>query len=223
MFADLTRTARPILSSAFVIPQLEHQLQRNHTDPAENFRSIDRMSCYDPDGYLENYSWFEKSGSEAVPTHATYSAMLPAYIRNQATVRAYEPIPVETFAKAFDHSKYHGEVFLTPPVGEARLVSFSPNRMTVEIRADQDAMLVVNQNYFPGWRIAGNGKPRVRKRDGLIAVPVGPETERVELVYLPTSFVLGAAVTGGSILATLGWLFWVLTGRRARARRPQET
>jgi hypothetical protein len=216
VYVDLTTAAWPILAGAFPIPPPVADVEGKEAGaPPETFRQIDRRSCYDPAGFTGNTDWFEHAGSLAVPPNVTFSAMYPAFLRNEGTVRAYEPVPVVPYAKPYDHAGYRGEVYIWPPVGTASLEYWSPNRLVVATQVEREAQLIVNQNYYPGWRVAGNGRP-VRPHEGLISVRVRPDDSRLELYYLPTSFLVGCIVTGATVLVAAAWL----TVATLRDRRP---
>ena len=221
VFVDLASTARPILASAFAIPALAGSEKGASPAPAQpGFRQIDRLPCYDPGGFTANTSWYEHVGAHAVPTQTTFSAMYPAFLRNQGTVRAYEPVPVVPYARPFDHRDYRGEVYLWPPVGQAEFVYWSPNRLIIEVRAERDTRLMVNQNFAPGWHVSGDRTRKVLPSEGLLSLPITPWDRRVELYYRPASFVIGAAFTGMTSLIAAAWLAWTPI-RRLRASRPQ--
>ena len=72
--------------------------------------------------------------------------------------------------------------------------------------------LVVSQADFPGWRAYADGVEQpVRRVYGLVqGVELPPGTSRVVLRYLPTSFTVGATVSGVTALVLLAS---VLRGR----------
>lgn len=96
------------------------------------------------------------------------------------------------------------EYLEAPASGSARRVEWTPNRVEVDVEAAQAAVLLVNQNWHPGWK-ASVGE--VVSRDGLLGVQLPPGRHRVVLRFLPRSAWGGAAV---SLLAGAGlaWLAW---------------
>jgi hypothetical protein len=219
VYVDLTTAAWPILAGAFPIPPLATSREdRTPGAPADGFRQIDRLPCYDPDGFAGNIDWFEHTGSKAVPLNVTFSAMYPAFLLGDGTVRAYEPVPVVAYAKPYDHHAYRGEVYVWPPVGTAKLDGWSPNRLVIAVEVERETTLIVNQNYSPGWRLAGTGRP-VRRYEGLISVRVRPDDSRVEFYYLPTSFLFGSTVTCVTVFVAAVWL--VVAAARGRRRASQ--
>src|SRR5262245_53299742 len=77
-------------------------------------------------------------------------AELSAYSRN-----AQELIPGQG-AKGRGDPTYRNEVYTTSNQGRARIASFTPNEVTVELDdASPDDKLVMNQNYYAGWTTNG--------------------------------------------------------------------
>jgi hypothetical protein len=92
------------------------------------------------------------------------------------------------------------------------------NRIDADVRADGQALLVLSELFYPGWRATVNGKSTpIWMVDGDlrgIVVPSGPS--RVSLVYAPLSFYLGLSLSIASVLA-VGVLF-LLERRRLASR-----
>ncbi|MBZ4420315.1 hypothetical protein [Myxococcus sp. RHSTA-1-4] len=97
-----------------------------------------------------------------------------------------------------------------PAAGTARRVEWTPNRVEVDVVASRPAVLLVNQNWHPGWK-ASVGE--VVSRDGLLAVRLPEGEHRVVLRFLPRSG-LGGALVSALAWVGLGFLAW-----RQRARK----
>ncbi len=91
-----------------------------------------------------------------------------------------------------------------PAAGSARRVEWTPNRVEVDVEAARAAVLLVNQNWHPGWK-ASVGE--VVSRDGLLGVSLPPGQHRVVLRFLPRSGLGGAAVSALA-WAGLAFLAW---------------
>ncbi len=108
---------------------------------------------------------------------------------------------------------------LSPPEGEATdraaVVSFRPDRLAVEVEAASDALLVLSEVDYPGWRATVDGEPApILRVDSILrAVPVPAGSHRVVMRFVPGTFWLGAGVSG---LAAI-WL--AVTGVAALRRR----
>ncbi|NMO16442.1 hypothetical protein HPC49_14750 [Pyxidicoccus fallax] len=100
-----------------------------------------------------------------------------------------------------------------PTSGTARRVEWTPNRVEVDVTASRPAVLLVNQNWHPGWETSVG---EVVSRDGLLAVRLPEGSHRVVLSFLPRSG-LGGALVSVLAWAGLGFLAW---RQRARPSRP---
>ena len=87
----------------------------------------------------------------------------------------------------------------TPPSHESsvEILSESNNRLHLSVNAEEDGLLVLNDTYFPGWKVYVDGhKERIYRADyAFRAVPIQPGSHRVLFVYDPLGFKLGAAIT----------------------------
>jgi hypothetical protein len=108
--------------------------------------------------------------------------------------------------------------------GEAVAVRESQGRSVYRIEAAAPALTIFRGNWDPGWRarIDGKSAPVIKVDFGLKGVVVPGGTHEVEIRYLPGSFILGAAVSGLTILALLAASL-VLRFRSIRPGRPGKT
>ena len=71
---------------------------------------------------------------------------------------------------------------------------WTPNRLQYEVNVPTPTSLVVNQNYYPGWRLtSGNGE--LYAENGLIALRLPQGRQLLELVYAPQHILLAFALT----------------------------
>lgn len=132
------------------------------------------------------------------------SAMYPVFLSNSGILDAYEVSHVKKGNVLTIHNPgYRGEVYLAGGKGSAAMVSFSPNKIVVAVNADDRDTLVLNQNYYKGWRVEGDRHMRAVAFNGLIAAGVGPADTRIIFRYRPDSFIMGCIVSGISMLAGL--------------------
>jgi uncharacterized membrane protein YfhO len=94
------------------------------------------------------------------------------------------------------------------------------NRMALDVRAASRGLLVLSENYYPGWRAAVNGRPaEIYKVDGALrGVVVPPGSSRVTLDYAPASVYLGGVLTLATFLGVAA--AWFYGRRNRRAPRP---
>lgn len=100
-----------------------------------------------------------------------------------------------------------------------RVMSRRPGRVELEVQAAQPAEVVVLQSYAPGWSATvDGGHAAISPADVLFqAVHVPAGTDRVVLVYRPTSVPVGIGLTVGSLFLVV--LFFVFDPRLVRLRR----
>ena len=89
------------------------------------------------------------------------------------------------------------------PAGAADIVHYGPERVTIRARSERPGLLVLSDNYYPGWKAKVDGEAvDVERVDYLFrGVPVPAGTSTVEFVYEPLSWRVGWIV---SLLALIG-------------------
>ncbi len=80
---------------------------------------------------------------------------------------------------------------------KVEIISESNNGLGLQVKAPEDSLLVLSKTYYPGWKAFVDGKKtKIYRADYTFrAIPLNAGTHRVEFVYDPLSFKLGAAVT----------------------------
>ncbi len=103
--------------------------------------------------------------------------------------------------------------------GAATVQSYAADRMTLDVRADGDGLLVMSEVWYPGWRATVNGAetPVLAVNGGLrgVAVPAGNST--VEMTFEPQPWRLGLAAAAVGLLLLGAWVVVGLVRRRRRA------
>lgn len=86
--------------------------------------------------------------------------------------------------------------------GTVRILMREPERMALDVKVPADGLLIVSENFYPGWQATIDGAPVeiLRANLTLRAIPVRAGQHRVELVYDPLTLKIGALLT----IATLG-------------------
>jgi hypothetical protein len=104
----------------------------------------------------------------------------------------------------------------TPGSGSVEVTSREPNRLELHAISPSPAVLVVSENYFPGWRVYVDGQRQelFRVNYNLRGVALTPGAHTVRLEYRPLSVLLGLIVS----LITLAGL--VLPAARRRSPSP---
>jgi len=117
----------------------------------------------------------------------------PNFLRNEGKVNAYIEIPTKIYATPKESENYKGEVYLQNTKGKVSYAYWSPNKLIVDVNVSSQGYVVINQNYYEGWKTKNNRK--VESFKGLISTKVYPEDKQVSFYYLSWSLVIGAAIT----------------------------
>ena len=108
-----------------------------------------------------------------------------------------------------------------PPPGNARITSYQPERVAIQTNSSRDALLVLTDNHYPGWKATVDGKDTpIERVDYLLRgvhTPAG--NHQIEFRYQPASW------TAGWIISTLTLLALTATTLTAirRQKRPPTT
>jgi hypothetical protein len=168
-------------------------------EPASEFRHARDGLYYDAQGPVAPLNRH---------SHSSLQGNLPNYYANRGTIECGDSVNVARAAMPFDAPGYRGEVYVADTVGDARITKRTPNALRIHAQLNSDGAVVINQNFYPGWRTSAG---KIVDRDGLLAVKLSPGTHEISLWFLPVSFVLGAVVT----LGTMGYGILSLYRRRA--------
>jgi hypothetical protein len=106
-----------------------------------------------------------------------------------------------TTVVGYNQANYSGEYYLVGP-GQISQIEWTPNQLRYHVSVTAPTELVVNQNYFPGWRVE-SGVGDVTSRNGLLAVHVPAGSHDITLRYWPTHFALAATLTLLGLIATI--------------------
>lgn len=90
--------------------------------------------------------------------------------------------------------------------GSAKIVEYTANTVVVEADATVSSILVLNDSYYPGWRVKVDGQPRELYRVNSVfrGVKLEPGHHRVEFIFRPTYLPHSAALWAlGVILLAL--------------------
>jgi hypothetical protein len=99
--------------------------------------------------------------------------------------------------------------------GTARVEEYTPDRVRVAASTPRDALLVLTDTFYPGWRAFVDGQEQPVLRGDMLfrTVPLAAGRHEVEFRFEPRSIQLGLLVTLASLVLVMGL---VIAGWRAR-------
>ncbi len=107
-------------------------------------------------------------------------------------------------AKAVGEPDYRGEAYTASGTGVADVIAWSPNAVTVSYRgANPGDVLVLNQNWDPGWRAQGSAV--VNFRDA-VGTTIKTRDGEVTFRYVPRFLYVGCLMCAVAI-AVLVWMW----------------
>jgi len=167
---DLVIVNGPVLKDTFIIHPLNITPHKEFYQTSKHYKYSNLTSMYD----------------------------YPNFLRNEGKVNAYIEIPTKIYAIPKESENYKGEVYLQNTKGEVSYAYWSPNKLIVDVNVSSQGYVVINQNYYKGWKTKNNRK--VESFNGLISTKVYPDDEQIIFYYLPLSFVVGGIITFLSII-----------------------
>jgi uncharacterized membrane protein YfhO len=94
------------------------------------------------------------------------------------------------------------------------MLTYENNRMVLEVDTPEAAFLFMSEAHYPGWQAYVDGKKEEIVRASYVfrAIPLGPGSHRVVVVFEPLSFKIGLSL---SLLTVFSLLFgWGISTRR---------
>ena len=124
---------------------------------------------------------------------------------NRGNVEGSSDIPSLRAVTAEGDRGYRGEAFLRRQARDVE-VQVTPNVITLRATSAFPDLLVVNQNYFPGWRAQGTVNGPARSEGGRLAVAVPAGTHDITLRFGAGPVWRGLAFSlAGLALAAVLW------------------
>ncbi len=91
----------------------------------------------------------------------------------------------------------------TPPPNHHLPLTFpDPQTISIQVKTDTPAILILSESYYPGWQafIDGQNAPLLRANYILRAVPIPVGQHTVKLIFQPLSFTIGAIISAVTLL-----------------------
>ena len=149
--------------------------------------------------FPEYFSWLYKIEG-AVPR---------AYVVNKTMVEKDSKQVLRLLSSAgFDPTRevvLDSEIPMPPPrqlKATAKIVRYENELVTIATSADSEAILVLADSYYPGWRAFVDGREEIIRRANLFfrAVPLPAGNHTVEFRYEPRSFTIGLAISSVALV-----------------------
>ena len=109
------------------------------------------------------------------------------------------------------------ELEIKPAVpSSVNIISYLPEKVVLQARLPENGILVLSENYYPGWqaKVDGVATPILRANVTQRAIALAGGEHSVELVFDPLSLKLGAAISGLALMICLGLMgLWWHQGR----------
>lgn len=139
------------------------------------------------------------------------------FLENRRLPWGYDANYLRRAAHMEGEEGYRGEAyFANAELGAVRRLDSTMSRYTVSYEAEAEAIVVLNQNYHPGWKVSG-ALEGAFDLEGLVAARVPAGEGVVTFRYAPTSRVAGAAVTLLTLFAAL-YMVTKTDGAKGRGR-----
>jgi hypothetical protein len=182
---------------------------------------------------LANWELINKAGMRL---YLNKTPMPRAWIANRAEVIAQGEAILDRLSQpAFD--PYQTVIVEQPampsfnsagsePAGEVHFEQYTNNRLVLTANMQTAGWLVLSEVFYPGWHVTVDGVPADLYRANFIlrAVPLTAGRHRIEMWFMPDSFVVGATISivTAAILFILGVGLWHRERRRIHLSAKQE-
>jgi len=96
-------------------------------------------------------------------------------------------------------------------VGEAKIIKYSPNKIIIKTKANQNSILILTDNFYSGWKAKVNGEEEkiIRADFTFRAIPIQKGENEVEFYYESRSLRWGFILFAISIIV----LFLIIIGK----------
>lgn len=166
--------------------------------------------------------------SDTVAAWENRDALPRAFVTHQAIVQdddaafarmhapAFRPDCEVLLADAPVEAQSNDALANCAPPGAVGITRYQPERVEITATTDQPGYLVLTDSWYPGWNAFVDGQPApIYRADVLFrAVAIEPGTHNIVFEYCPSSFTLGAAISGMSLLIVFGFsIFYFRFGK----------
>ncbi|MBI3557272.1 MAG: hypothetical protein HY074_13495, partial [Deltaproteobacteria bacterium] len=172
-----------------------------------------------PKGVARDNAFSQQAWHGDASSALRWLPMYEFFLQNHGMSRAYgDALYGSGHVKPMGSPEYRGEAYVTSAEGHATIESWSPNRVVVATDGPHEAMLVLNQNFGPGWQAEGRA---LESHRGLVATRVANGPQRVTFFFRPSLLWLGFALSGFGLLFSLALVPRTPPSRSPASSRPK--
>ncbi len=104
----------------------------------------------------------------------------------------------------------------------ANIISYQPNEVTIEVSSPDPVFLVFSDTYDPGWRgFIDDRETKIYLTNYIMrGIFIAPGNHKVRFVYWPLTFIIGASITGFTVVAIIIWLVIQLLQSKSQRSLP---
>jgi hypothetical protein len=213
-------------------PRYENLLSLIHNKPLASIRPVldllgVKYVLTDKPIELEGLSWL-LDGAGTSQLYQNHQSLPRAFLVKQFQVLNSD----QEFAKAFHDLTFNPRTTIlleeaptrflelkkepaVPNIESAvRVLTYENNRIVLEVDTPEAAFLFMSEAYYPGWQAYVDGKREEILRANYVfrAIPLGPGSHRVEVVFESLSFKIGLSLSLLTVCLLL--LAWPISTRR---------
>lgn len=163
--------------------------QKKETRRTDMFSQVMQADTYESFSYVP----------DTVPLRLQYtfgftpwSLEYSAIRKNIGVIDCYDSITATRHAMGSDDARYRGEWYLLNGARTATQSYWSPQKLLFVLdEQEADDVLVVNQNYYPGWYVTLGTKQRpAENHGGLLAVSVTAQDREITFAFIPYRYLI---------------------------------
>lgn len=207
--SDIFIFSRNIFNNAYIPARVSFLTQNGFIEPETpvnlfNLTVTDTTTFWNPNQAAQGpFKQIKVPGIQRFK-HGAWSDQLLPCIENKGVIDAYEPIPIKSHAIASTDDSYKGEYYLLSGSGNEKLIYWSPNVLKFKVTLDKTDTLVLNQNYWDGWRTSIG---HIKNNAGLLSVVLPPGRYEFQIKFIPSSFVIGCIISTITLLGGILFIF----------------
>ncbi|MBI2549907.1 hypothetical protein HYV83_01875 [Candidatus Woesearchaeota archaeon] len=135
-------------------------------------------------------------------TSAPYFSQYPNLLQGIGTLNCYERLHIKTralpqFVDGIPYNAFIGNAYIAETNQSLNFTRFSPQRISVKLpEIGSESTLVINQNYYKGWKFSGVTK-EAESFNGLLSAKVKADDsgKEVTFTFSSSAFVIGSIMT----------------------------